>query len=104
MARIGASIEVKIGEDGLIELREPTNQEWNRFEAERYPIGRNQKLRNNATAARAALFDRLVLRIDNLEDGQGKLGLDTLDRIPERLKSDIVFKAFESVEQVEVKN
>lgn len=104
MAKIGAEIEVKIGEDGLIVLREPTNREWNQFESERYPVGRNMKMRNNATAARAVLFDRLVLRIENLEDEQGPLGMETLARIPERMKSDIVFKSFEAAEQIEVKN
>ena len=104
MAKIGAEIEIRIGEDGLVVLREPTNKEWNLFEAERYPLGRNQKLRNNATAARAALFDRLVVRIENVEDASGPIGMDGIARIPERVKSDIVFRAFEAGEQIELKN
>jgi hypothetical protein len=103
MAKVGISVEIRIGEDGLIELREPTNREWNEFDQARYPINRN-KVKYNATAARAGLFDKLVIRLENIEDGKGKIGLEELDRIPDRVKADVIFKAFEQTEQVELKN
>jgi hypothetical protein len=103
MAKVGASVEIRIGDDGLIELREPTNREWNEFDQARYPITRN-KVKFNATAARSNLFDKLVVRLENIEDYTGLIGLDGLDRIPDRVKADVVFKAFEQPEQVELKN
>lgn len=103
MAKIGASIEIRVGEDGLIELREPTNREWNEFDQARYPISRN-KVKFNATAARVNLFDKLVIRLENIEDNNGPIGLEELGRIPDRVKADVVFKAFEQPGEIDLKN
>jgi len=103
MAKLSGEIEVKVGEDGLIVLRKPTNKEWNDFDAARYPVSRN-KIKNHAIEARAELFDKLVVRIENLEDDQGPITLETKARIPDRHKGVIIFKAFETDEEIEVKN
>ena len=103
MAKLNGEIEVKVGDDGLIALREPTNREWNDFEAARYPLSRN-KIKNHALEARADLFDKLVVRIENIEDDQGPITLETKERIPDRKKGAIVFQVFEADAEIEVKN
>jgi hypothetical protein len=103
MAKLGNEIQIKIGEDGLIVLRQPTNREWNAFEAERYQLRRN-KIQDNASKARVALFDTLVVKIENVEDDQGPITLETKDRIPDRRKAEMIFKALEADDAVEVKN
>jgi hypothetical protein len=103
MAKLNGEIEVKVGDDGLIALRNPTNKEWNDFEAARYPLSRN-KIKNHALEARAELFDRVVVRIENIEDDQGPITLETRDRIPNRIKSSIIFRTFETDEEIDVKN
>ena len=104
MAKLSKGVEVKVGTDGLIILREPTNKEWNDFEADRYPVGKRNRMRDNSGAARADLFDKLVQKIENLEDGDGPITLETKDRIPARLKGQIIFDAFETGIEVDVKN
>ena len=104
MAKLGKEIEVKIGEDGVIVLREPTNKEWNEFSAERYPVGRHNKMKDNSGAARAVLFDTILTKVENIEDDEGPITLETKDRIPARLKGQIIFDAFETGSDVDVKN
>jgi len=102
--KLGNEIEVKVGEDGKIILREPTNKEWNDFQSERYPVGRHNKMKDNSGPARVALFDKLLIKIENIEDDQGVIALETKDRIYARLKGQIIFDAFESGQEVDVKN
>ncbi len=104
MVKLLKEVEVKVGIDGLLILREPTNKEWNEFEAERYPIGKRNRLKDNSGTARQALFDKLLIRIENLEDNEGIITLETKDRIPARLKGKIIFDAFESDLDIDVKN
>jgi hypothetical protein len=97
--------EIKIGTDGVVILREPTNKEWNDFSSELITLRRHGKARDESVIARGKLFDRLVTRIDNCEDGQGPVTLETKDRFPIRLKSDIIFNAFQVSEvDIEEKN
>ena len=104
MAKLQNEINVKIGDDGLIVLREPTNKEWNDFTADRYPVGRRNKMKDNSGTARAELFDKLVVRIEKIEDNAGPITMETKERIPGRLKAQIIFDALESGNDVDVKN
>jgi hypothetical protein len=103
MATFNKEIEVKIGDDGLIVLRQPTNKEYNEFEAARYPVKRNV-IKDHAREARVAFFDLLLVRVEKIEDEQGAITVEEKHRIPERYKTRIVFNAFESNEEIEVKN
>lgn len=104
MAKLAKDVEVRIGTDGLIILREPTIKEWNEFTSERYPVGKRNQMKDNSSAARLSLFDKLLIRIENIEDDQGVITLETKDRIPARMKVQIIFDAFESGQDVDVKN
>ena len=104
MAKLSKEIEIKIGADGLLVLREPSNAEWNEFTADRYPVGKRNRLKDNSGVAREALFDLLMVKIENIEDDDGAITLETKDRIPGRLKAQIIFEAFESNQDIDVKN
>jgi len=104
MAKLRKDVEVKIGDDGKIILKEPSNHEWNDFVAKRYPLSKGNRLKDNSSEARVELFDKLVVEIENIEDEKGLITLETKERIPARLKAEIIFKAFESEETVEIKN
>lgn len=101
--KIRKEIEVQVGEDGLVVFREPTNQEWNDFVAERYPVGRHARMKDNSEGARAKLFDKLAVRFEKLEDDAGEINIDGKDRIPMRLKASLIFTAFEQ-NDIDVKN
>ncbi len=103
MAKFLKEIEVKVGADGLIVLREPTNKEWNEFEAERYSVGKRNRMKDNSGPARCALFDTLLVRVENLEDSDGQITVSSSARIPSRLKTQIIFDAFET-QEIDIKN
>jgi hypothetical protein len=46
----------------------------------------------------------LLVRVEKIEDEQGAITVEEKHRIPERYKTRIVFNAFESNEEIEVKN
>lgn len=98
------NLEVKVGDDGKVILREPTNAEWNNFIANRYPIGRGNRPKDNSSNARAELFDKLLIAVENIEDDAGIITVETKERIPSRIKAEAVFKAFEGEDAVEIKN
>ena len=92
MAKIAATHEVKFGDDGVFILREPTRKEWNSYHADMSKVRGNQvKLR--LSKAKCDLFDKLVTDIKNVEDDAGEITVDTLDRIPPRIKEDIIDEA-----------
>jgi hypothetical protein len=101
--KIKKEIEVQVGEDGLVVFREPTNEEWNAFTAERYPVGRHARMKDNSAEARAKLFDKLAVRFDKLEDEIGPIAVEDKARIPMRLKASLIFTAFEQ-DDIDVKN
>lgn len=104
MAKLTKEIQVKVGEDGLIVLREPTNKEWNEFEADRYPVGKKNRMKDNSGPARCNLFDKLVVKIENIEDDSGPITLESKDRFPARFKAQIIFDSFENGQEIDVKN
>lgn len=92
---------VKIGADGVVGLREPTNEEWNNFSAELVSFKRHGKVRDESVEARGLLFDRIVTRLDNFIDPSGApITLETKERFPLRIKSDIIFNTFQQSEIV----
>ena len=102
--KFSAEVKINVGEDGIITLREPTNAEWNNFAGRRYPISKKGKIIDNSMEARTELFDVLVLKIENIEDTRGPITIETKERIPARIKSAVIFHAFEAEEIVETKN
>jgi hypothetical protein len=103
--RLSNEIEVQVGDDGRIVLRQPTNKEWNEFTAARFPMKRGgQRMVDKSHIARVDLFDLIVVKIDNIEDGAGPITVDTKDRLPDWIKQDVIFRAFELREDIEVKN
>lgn len=87
--------EIK-GTDAAFVLRNPTDQEYNDYYAERFE-------KNNIVRARAALFDELLVEVENLEDDDGVIGIEQKDRIPAKLKAEAVFIAFDR-DEVDLKN
>lgn len=101
--KIGEDLKVEVGEDGIILLREPTNKEWNNFTKNRFITGKGRAVTDTSTKARADLFDILVKDIKNLEDNTGPITLETKERLPHRIKADVILNAFEA-DVVDVKN
>jgi hypothetical protein len=99
MAKLLGEYEIRIGDDGLIVLREPTNEEWADFSRKtsvRYIKGRARpRKRKEILEARCGLFDLLVTSIENIEDKTGPITMDTLDRIHGRLKEAWILEKFE---------
>ena len=97
-------VEVKIGDEGIAVLREPTNKEWNNFQAAQF----RGKGAVGMTTARAQLFDVIVTDIRNIEDKQGDITIEGKDRIPARIKAQCIVVGFEMSEvglnEDEVKN
>lgn len=103
--KIDAQIEVIVGDDGEIVLRQPNNEEWNTFAKTRFPMRRGgQKPVDNSGPARVKFFDLLVVEISNIEDVTGPITMETKERLPEWIKTDVIFRAFENREDVELKN
>ncbi len=102
--KFSQEIEIKVGDDGLVVLREPTPAEWNVFSANRYPMGKGNRMKDNSAVARAQLFDKLCVRIDNCEDSKGPIKVESIDRFPNRIKADIIFKVFEETSEIDIKN
>ncbi len=94
MKLTGSYIE-KVGEDGEIELREPTPEEWNQFVADRYPVTRKGKMIDKSGEARCALFDKIAVRVTNLEDNEGPITMTDLQRIPARIKGKAILNQLE---------
>ena len=101
---IKASVELSDG-DAVFTLRKPTNEELNNFLAKRYEVSRKGKdVRDNSLQSRVELFDQLLVKVENLEDGNGQ-PITTADKaqIPANWKADIIFKSFEDNE-ITIKN
>ncbi|GBE37474.1 hypothetical protein BMS3Bbin08_00064 [bacterium BMS3Bbin08] len=98
-------VKVRIGDEGVIVLREPTNKEWNNFEAARFQLARGG---GSATTARAQLFDTIVTDIQDLGDETGPITLERKDVIPNRLKAQCIVVGFEmseiELDEAEIKN
>lgn len=97
MAKLSKEHKVEYGGDAIIMMREPTNAEWNELNSERAKVGRKGRVSTaGALKARCKLFDKVVTSIENLEDDVGKITLETLERIPARLKEQWIIETFEA--------
>lgn len=98
-------VALNFGDEQVVfTLRNPSNKELNDFMASRWDIKRRGKLKDNTIEARAALFDKLLTGVENLEDTAGvPIGPDRPGEIPENWKSSVIFQLFEEVE-IEEKN
>ena len=101
--KLSNEIKVDAGDDGHVVLREPTAREWNNYTAAKGQL-RGQRYIDKTSQARGDLFDKIVMNIEGIEDDNGPITMETKDRIPLRLKSQIIFKAFEEEDAIDVKN
>ena len=87
----------KDGETVNFFFRNPTNEETNEFMAKRFEVKEAGQIADNSPAERAALFDKLLVRVENLEgvDGTPIAGPDRSAEIPAEWKGPIIFKRFE---------
>jgi len=99
---LGSEIKVRVGDDGLVFFKEPSIQESNSYNREKFPVARRGKMQNNTASAHVKYFDQWVIRIENISRGGVPLTLGNLDLFPARLKSDIMFKAFDNRDDVEL--
>ena len=99
-------VEVTVGDDGKIWLREPSNSEWNHFVGARFKTKRGgQQLQDNSSRARVELFDTLFDRMENINEPKSKGGDPcTCATLPNWIKQDVIFRALEQREDIEVKN
>lgn len=99
MAKLSKEHKVKYGEDAVIIMREPTNKEWNTLNSGRVKLGRKGRPdTSGGLKARCQLFDAVLTSIENLEDDDGKITMETIERIPARLKEQWIMETFENDE------
>jgi hypothetical protein len=87
-------------------LRQATNQEINQFLSARFSTKRG-KFGDSSTPARCNFFDKLLTKVENLEDPSGDpVTAETKDKIPANWKASIILSLYENeeVEEVDVKN
>ena len=97
-------VEVMVnGEPCFFTLRQPTNEEFNKFSGSRWKGGRRGSMEDCAVKVRCELFDKLLVKVEDLEDESGPIAVDGKDRIPVNIKSAVVFELFE-VGEVSEKN
>ena len=97
----GARVKLTLSTgDAYVILREPTNEEMNAYQAEKFNIP------DKAGPADAMLhvkrmqgkfFDLLLVGFEDLEDDQGPLTPERKDVFPLHLKAEIVFRRFDRV-------
>jgi hypothetical protein len=91
---IRCTVRFESGEEASFYLRKPTRAEWRCFIKKRYPVKKGI-LRNHSAPARQALFDKLLLRVENTCDDQGPITVKEKHRIPGKMKEEMIFVAFE---------
>lgn len=97
----GARVRLTLpGGDAFVLLREPTNEEMNAYQAEKFSVP------DKATPAEAMMhvkqvqgkfFDLLLTGFEDLEDEQGPLTPERKAAFPLNLKTEIVFRRFDRV-------
>lgn len=99
-------VKLKAGDETVtIELRRPTNQELNEFQAKRIEVDpQGRKLKDNSNEAREELFDKILVSVENLEDEHGAITVDRKEAIPSLWKQDIVYSKIENEVRIDVKN
>jgi hypothetical protein len=97
MLEITVTAQFPRGDEAKFILREPTKAEWRLFLRDRYPI-KNGIPVNQSSPARQALFDKLLLRVENACDDRGEITVSEKHRIPARMREQMIFFTFEEDE------
>ncbi len=107
MARLSREREATVtvqGEEVKFYFREPSNKELNDFLSSRWTTGKKGKVDDRSHEARCEFFDKLLVRVENLEDPEGNpVTPERKELIPANWKADMVFKLFEDAD-IDVKN
>ena len=90
--------------DGIITMREPTNKEWNDYTAERYPMGKHNKLKDNSTLARSNLFDKIVTGFSNIKVKGISVTMESKELLPMRVKCEAILTKLDEQVGGEAKN
>lgn len=100
------TVKLKAGDETVtFELRRPTNQEINEFQAKRIDVDpQGRKLKDNSNEAREELFDKILVSVENLEDDNGSITVDRKDAIPGLWKQDIIYAKIENEVKIDAKN
>ena len=100
------TIKLKAGDETItFDLRRPTNQELNDFQAKRIEVDpQGRKLKDNSNEAREELFDKILLSVENLEDDIGIITVARKDAIPSLWKQDIIYTKIENEVRIDTKN
>lgn len=104
MAKITNEITVPVrlesGDVVRITVRRPTPEESNVYlgrKSEFTQATDSKRMRSCEPEARQELFDRILLRVDDLEDDAGPVTKDTPERIPAIWKDQIIQHKIDSV-------
>lgn len=87
--------------DAIGYFKEPTNEQWNVYQKERFIIKTKGKKivsnQSNDVTAKANLFDKIVVKVENLKDEHGKeMGMEQVKKLlPNRVKAEAIFTIFE---------
>ena len=97
MAKLKTKHRVVFMEDAVAVLREPSTEEWNEYNRERFKVVRKRKIaENNEIKAKCNLFDKICEDIENLYDENDKeVKIDRIGLIPAYEKQKIIFTKFE---------
>ena len=106
MAKLGKNIIFEVGDDGLIEMRHPTNEEWNDYQANKIEAqseGRDIPALNKVICD---FFDKLIVKIENIEDSDDTpITLENLGRISIKEKTSMIMQGIELNSQgISIKN
>ena len=110
MALIKSRIRLRVkagtddpNDDGFVEMRQPTAEEWNEFMRTGFPTLRaGRMIGENAVLARVKLFDALVTKFENLQDEEGEITLDCKERFPATYKTQAIFGGLELGTELEL--
>ena len=86
---------------GYCHLREPSSEEWNTYNKERFNIKKRGRItENNDIVAKVNLFNKICIKLENIKDQNDKEVSD-LSLIHPRLKAEAIFRKFEDKSEVD---
>lgn len=106
MAKLGKEIIFEVGDDGIIKLRQPTNKEWNQYNADKIDAQMDGRDVEASNRIMCELFDTLVTEITNIEDADDtKITLTDLTKINAKEKASMIMQGIELNSQgISIKN
>lgn len=107
MAKIQSTIvrNIKFGDEpAKFTARQPTNKEYNEYLADKSCMGSKSKkeLQLHHDRARVNLFDKIITKIEDLEDETGPVTLERLDAVPLPAKVQFIAATIDDIEIEEV--